>query len=99
MSKAEQDVLAERQRQIDEEGWTPEHDDAHIGHQLAYAAQSYLYPSYSRDKFPLTNLCPLGWPWDESQWKPKSYRQNLVRAGALIIAEIERLDRQEDSDE
>ena len=38
---------------------------------------------------------PFGWPhtWDASWWKPKDRRRDLVRAGALIIAEIERLDR------
>ncbi|AKQ30008.1 TPA: hypothetical protein JI225_05075 [Acinetobacter baumannii] len=29
-----------------------------------------------------------------SYWKPKSPRQDLVRAAALLIAEIERLDRE-----
>lgn len=33
------------------------------------------------------------WPWDASWWKPKDRRRDLVRAAALIVAEIERLDR------
>ena len=33
------------------------------------------------------------WPWDADWWKPKDPRRDLVRAGALIVAEIERLDR------
>lgn len=33
------------------------------------------------------------WPWDWAWWKPKNPRRDLVRAAALIIAEIERLDR------
>lgn len=33
------------------------------------------------------------WPWDFSWWKPQDRRRDLVRAGALIVAEIERLDR------
>jgi len=33
------------------------------------------------------------WPWSETWWKPKNRRRDLVRAGALIVAEIERLDR------
>jgi hypothetical protein len=36
-----QDVLAERQRQISEEGWTPEHDDQHDGGEMAAAAGTY----------------------------------------------------------
>lgn len=35
------------------------------------------------------------WPWDESWWKPTNRRRDLVKAGALILAEIERLDRAE----
>ncbi|MFO6370442.1 hypothetical protein ACLBWA_35920, partial [Pseudomonas aeruginosa] len=38
-------------------------------------------------------MAALFWPWDEEWWKPKSARENLVRAGALVLAEIERLDR------
>ncbi len=37
---------------------------------------------------------PVLWPdWDGQWWKPKDRRRDLVRAGALILAEIERLDR------
>lgn len=36
---------------------------------------------------------PERWPWDGKWWKPRGRRNNLVRAAALIIAEIERLDR------
>lgn len=31
--------------------------------------------------------------WDDHWWKPTNRRRNLVKAGALILAEIERLDR------
>ena len=33
------------------------------------------------------------WPWARKWWKPRSTRRNLVRAAALLLAEIERLDR------
>jgi hypothetical protein len=33
------------------------------------------------------------WPWDRKWWKPTDRRRDLVKAGALILAEIERLDR------
>lgn len=36
---------------------------------------------------------PQFWPWEWRWWKPRSHRENLVRAGALIVAEIERIDR------
>ena len=36
---------------------------------------------------------PSYWPWEPRWWKPKNPRRDLVRAAALLIAEIERLDR------
>lgn len=41
---------------------------------------------------------PRPWPWEALWWKPKERRRNLIRAAALIIAEIERLDRASVSD-
>lgn len=38
-----------------------------------------------------------GKPWDEKWWKPKNPRRDLVKAGALILAEIERIDRQSEA--
>lgn len=39
---------------------------------------------------------PKIWPWYGQWWKPKDRRRDLVRAAALIVAEIERLDRAAD---
>lgn len=36
---------------------------------------------------------PKNWPWNAEWWKPSDRRRNLVKAAALILAEIERLDR------
>jgi len=88
-SKAAQDVLAERKRQIEVEGWSPAHDDDHNDRSLSKAAALY-----SGDRRKWNKAAPPDWPWDTSWWKPKSIREDLVRAGALILAEIERLDRQ-----
>lgn len=106
-SKAAFDVLAERQRQVTAEGWTPEHDDAHGAGQMALAAGCYaMFASASDSARASTDMTePLGrpvrgwaawlqiWPWDRKWWKPTDRRRDLVKAGALIIAEIERLDR------
>ena len=94
------DVLDERKRQVAVEGWTPEHDDEHDEGELAAAAGSYAinpacmlspYDGVPRDELPDT------WPpeWDVKWWKPSpdNPRRDLVKAGALILAEIERLDR------
>jgi uncharacterized protein involved in copper resistance len=90
-SQAAQDVLAERARQVSAEGWTPEHDDQHDDGALPLAAASYalnvIHPDGGRSK------PPPGWPWDASWWKPRGPRRDLVRAAALLLAEIERIDR------
>ncbi|MGA4817142.1 hypothetical protein ACPA9J_29995 [Pseudomonas aeruginosa] len=38
-------------------------------------------------------LVSLAWPWDEQWWKPTTVRRDMVKACALALAEIERLDR------
>ncbi len=35
----------------------------------------------------------LLWPWEGKWWKPTTPRRDLIKAAALIVAEIERLDR------
>ena len=86
LTDAARDVLAERRRQVGQEGWTPAHDDEHANGELATAAGAY---ALFNDNAP----APFFWPWDASWWKPTGRRRNLVKAGALILAEIERLDR------
>lgn len=90
-SKAVVDVLSERLRQIGDEGWTAEHDDEHGDESLAIAAACYALPAGMRQMTEMS--CPWGWPWDPSWWKPKNRRKDLVRAAALILAEIGRIDR------
>jgi hypothetical protein len=82
------EVTAERQRQIEAEGWTPEHDDEHGSGELAKAAACY-----AGDTRTFKVAAPVDWPWEQKWWKPKDRRSDLIRAAALIIAEIERLDR------
>ena len=91
MPRAWLDVMGERVRQITAEGWTADHDDAHSLGQMAGAALCYLaedIPHWARQQ---AHGCY--WPWDAEWWKPGDHRRNLVKAGALILAEIERLDR------
>jgi hypothetical protein len=89
MTKAIEDVLAERQRQISAEGWTLEHDDQHRVGELAAAGACY---ALSTTIYPDTDWGHC-WPWNGEWWKPTTNRRNLIKAAALIIAEIERLDR------
>ncbi|MFO2256584.1 hypothetical protein QOU43_07710 [Pseudomonas aeruginosa] len=88
------DVQAERRRQIEAEGWTPENDDAHSHGQMARAAACYaLAGSSAPNDGTAALLVSLAWPWDEQWWKPSTARRDLVKACALGLAEIERLDR------
>lgn len=92
--KAVGDIAAERQRQVSVEGWTPEHDDQHRPGDLACAAGCYAIHAGLPDRARVPKgYSPQDWPWDHVWWKPKDRRRDLVRAGALIAAEIERLDR------
>lgn len=109
-SQAETDgvrlILLERVRQVTKEGWAAEHDDLAVREQLARAAVCYADPNPR-----MIGLCvptgsgglghryvPEAWPFDPRSWKPSDNRiRNLVRAGALIAAEIDRLQRAETS--
>jgi hypothetical protein len=89
------EIAAERARQVSEEGWTVEHDDQHTGEELARAAACYACPPAYRN-LPFTdgdNVLDRVWPWDKKWWKPANRIRNLIKAGALIVAEIERLRR------
>lgn len=85
-------IAAERQRQVAAEGWTPEHDDGHADGEMAEAAACYALPPDLRQESPKG---PQFWPWDAQWWKPSPNDRirELVKAGALIAAEIDRLQR------
>lgn len=93
LNQAALDVLAERKRQIDKEGWTLEHDDSHVTEfgepEIAIAAACYAMAGVLKD----SDIVSTWWPWDVASWKPTNPRRNLIKAAALILAEIERLDR------
>ncbi len=84
------DVIAERYRQQSVEGWTPEHDDEHSGGEMALAASSYALYAHRK---PIAPAIPFNWPWEPVWFKQQGARRDLVKAGALILAEIERIDR------
>lgn len=102
LSNAVQSVISERQRQQSVEGWTPKHDDRHDNNELAFAASCYAFHSaaaswdFEDDGKPYDiHPAPKNWPWSPEWWKPTNPRRDLVKAGALILAEIERIDRKE----
>lgn len=103
MSPAIVAVNAERHRQVHVEGWDAAHDDEHTDRSLALVAALYATP------IALTNFAGNDpWPWryvdDDLQsrtppsncWDKRNQhdeRRRLVIAGALVVAELERLDR------
>lgn len=88
------EIAAERARQVSQEGYTPEHDDEHDASEIAFAAACYAVPEalYRMEQFDGGHSIVNVWPW-ESNLKRKSRRRDLIRAAALIVAEIERIDR------
>jgi hypothetical protein len=92
LENALRDVADERKRQIEVEGWTVEHDDEHSDGEMALAAACYAmagryYSTWTDD------YVRRYWPWSKEWWKPTNKRRNLIKAAALIVAEIERIDR------
>lgn len=100
------DVLNERARQQDGEGRTAERDDAHVKGELAAAATCYATHAvvsarlraqgFSAERIEALSAdaaTPRAWPFAADWWKPGSPRRDLVKAAALLLAEIERLDR------
>ncbi len=94
------DLLTERRRQVQEEGHTLERDDQYTEGQLAEAASSYAFWAEHCEHYPenldaLRIEPPATWPWAPEHWKPTSQRLMLIKAGALILAELDRLNRQQ----
>lgn len=92
-------ISNERNRQFGQEGWTTEHDDEHSAGQMADAARAYIVAALRAERgTPQSHLPPPPpWPWDTQWWKPSDDPiRNLVKAGALIAAEIDRLHRAND---
>lgn len=81
-------IVLERARQITHEGYTPAGDARWDNKELAKAAQAYLVNE------------PRLWPFDGGLFKTDmTCKQRLVKAGALIAAEIDRLQRKEEEDD
>lgn len=98
-------IRKERRRQVTEEKWSRSHDDTHRNDEMAAAAACYAAgnmflqvtgpnPRWSdhcantQPRFRTFHIWPQGW-----HYKPTSRIRMLVKAGALIAAEIDRLQR------
>jgi hypothetical protein len=102
------EIAAERERQIKKERFSESHDDGHFDHSLAAAAAAYAWLAslHDDDRAEQIRRQPFDepgifavihalWPksWGDKWFKPKTKRRDLIRSAALIVAEIERLDR------
>lgn len=93
-----EEIAKERDRQINDEGWTEKHDDTHTAGELASAGAAYA--AYAAKK---PGHAAMLWPWNGKNGGgysvPNGYKpeldtiRNLVKAGALIAAEIDRIKR------
>lgn len=83
LTKAVQDVLAERQRQ--REKWGDTHDDEHTNDSLAYGAVSYLLPGQK----PM----PADWAYKSKVIDREPRREQLVKGAAIALAAVEQFDR------
>jgi len=90
----------ERLRQRAVEGWTSEHDAEHVQGELVDAAIDYARFAAILLRDPTASEVSEfiagpsdNWPWHPDWWKPSPDDpvRNLVKAGALIAAEIDRI--------
>ena len=97
-------ISEERQRQINVEGYTEQHDSNHKTSEFVYAAIAYIESAkvgincteigngntneneIMRRKTEMGSYYPFGW-----NFKPSTDIRDLVKAGALIAAAIDRL--------
>lgn len=99
------DAIAHRRVHQDARHGGPEHDDEHFQGALALAGAAYAWHAalspeerkrarlhWSKLHWLWQQIWPSGWTYG---WSPKTPREDLIDAAALIVAEIERIDRAE----
>lgn len=86
-------ILKEREAQVTK-GFDTKHDLKHDEGLLAIAAGCYAMPEHLRD---VRAFGPFYWPFETDEWKPSpdDRKRELVKAAALLVAEIDRLSVQE----
>lgn len=86
------DIVQERFRQRETEGWTTAKDAEYKHDELLVAALWYIVASMSGDKRTVARMSfeeLFPWPFHESWWKPGTVERNLAKAGALCAAQID----------
>lgn len=84
-------IAEERQRQIEVHGYNEFDDAGYTDEELTKAALCYLMPNDLK----VSNEPLAIWPWQPKHYKPSPDNRirELQKAGALIAAEIDRLQR------
>ncbi len=83
-------------------GWTAEHDAEHGLGDLMAAAYCYAMTPVHRESQGFKSVrydgpdshfvtVPRDWPWAGRWWKPTTRERDLVKAGALLLAEKDRI--------
>ena len=90
-------IAAERARQIDVKGFKAPRDAQYTQGQLLLGAIAYIQATGMQLRFGELPKCfvPMAWPWDRSTWRPGDRKRNLAKAGAMIAAEIDRIENEE----
>jgi hypothetical protein len=85
-------IAEERKRQVTQEGFTNKSDDVYVNGELSAAASAYAHPVYFEHS---GGTAPIQWQWNPKSWKPSPNNRvkELIKAGALIVAEIDRIQR------
>lgn len=96
MKKGIELIADERARQISSEGWTAAHDAGHTRGELSAAAASYAMAACGQVRYNRESMAditpPSQWPWEAEWWKLSDDPvRTLTKAGALIAAEIDRI--------
>jgi hypothetical protein len=93
-------VAKERARQINDEGYKREHDDEHKDGSLADAAAVYAATAKMIYEKPDIHYYTEVWPWDGKWLKKDKHprKKQLIIAAALLMAEYDRLEREEKKD-
>lgn len=93
MTKAIELIAAERQRGIEKEKYDADHDDEHVAGHIAQGGIAYVmaFIRQHNEKRPdLDFVREMYWPFEASTWKPGDRVRNLVKAGTMIAAELDR---------
>lgn len=83
-------IRKERIRQIEEEGYDASHDFSEPLDSIIAAAISYAMHDIDHEE------AEAWWQRDLKFWKPRDRKRNLIRAGALIAAALDKMQYEED---